>query len=213
MSWQTKELLSHAWHTFKTDAWFWVGLLLLAYLLNFLGAMTHLGSLVNVFTCFILTSAFLRTSRGTHVDFKNLFDDFSAGKFVQYVLTNIIVGLFVIVGIFLLVIPGIIVGSMLAFTSYIIMDEPRNISWKSDHFWKAIKKSVAMTKGVRWKLFCFFLILLGINILGALALGLGLLVSIPVSGLAFAALYDKFVGTRVEPVSNIPPTISSEIVS
>jgi uncharacterized membrane protein len=196
MTFETRQLVRSGWNTYKKNTWFWVGLLLLSYLLNFLGSMTHLGSLINIFTWFVLSSAFLRTSRGILVDFNNLFGDLAGGKFVQYVLASVVVGVFVVVGCFLLVIPGIIVATMLAFTTYIILDEPKTLSWKSDSFWKAIKKSVALTKGARWHLFCFFLVLFGLNIVGALIFGIGLLVTLPVSGIASATLYDMFRGAQ-----------------
>ena len=56
---------------------------------------------------------------------------------------------------------------------------------------EAFRESARITDGVKWKLFGFFLATVFLNIVGALCLVLGLLVSIPVSMLAYVHLYRK----------------------
>ena len=55
----------------------------------------------------------------------------------------------------------------------------------------AMKKSWYMTKGFVVELFLFYLLIIGINLLGAIAFGIGLIVSMPVSTLAYAYMYRK----------------------
>ena len=66
-------------------------------------------------------------------------------------------------------------------------------------------------------LFGFFLVLLGLNILGALAFLIGLLVTIPVSGMAMAVLYDRLrnrvVETTTGATGNISEIVPSEIAN
>ena len=52
-----------------------------------------------------------------------------------------------------------------------------------------MNESSRITRGHKWPLFGFVLMLVLINLLGALALIVGLLVSVPVSTLAFAHAY------------------------
>ncbi len=209
--WKNKELLQIGWTKMKENFWFLVLLLLLSIVLSTLGQETHAGFIVDILISFVLTSAFLRISRGQKVDFKNIFDEMSWMKLVHYLLASIIVGIFFVIGLVLFVIPGVIVGIMLSFVTNILVDENKGVAWKSMAFWTAIKKSVAMTKGIKWKLFVFFLVLLGINILGLLALGVGLFVTIPLSGIAMAVLYDKLKGRATETVvvavsnNDVPP--------
>ena len=209
--WKNKELLQTGWTKMKENFWFLVLLLLLSIVLSTLGQETHAGFIVDILISFVLTSAFLRISRGQKVDFKNIFDEMSWMKLVHYLLASIIVGIFFVIGLVLFVIPGVIVGIMLSFVTNILVDENKGVTWKSMAFWTAIKKSVAMTKGIKWKLFVFFLVLLGINILGLLALGVGLFVTIPLSGIAMAVLYDKLKGRATETVvvavsnNDVPP--------
>ena len=51
--------------------------------------------------------------------------------------------------------------------------------------------SGVLTEGVMWNLVLFWLMLAGINILGMLALGIGLIVTIPLSWLATAYVYRR----------------------
>jgi uncharacterized membrane protein len=217
MDWKNTDLIKTGWRVTKAHLWTLVGILLLSYLFSYLGQVAHVSSLVSVFISFVLASVFLRLSRGHVVNFKNLFDDVSGMKLLHCLIASFIVGVFFIVGLALFIIPGIIVAVMLAFVTYILVDEDKKVTWRSKAFWTAIKKSVAMTKGVRWKLFVFFLVLLGINLLGALALGVGLLVTVPISGIAMATLYDRLKNAAapltVEPIGNVLPPPPSETVS
>ena len=54
---------------------------------------------------------------------------------------------------------------------------------------EAMKESWRVTKGHKWQLFFLFLALIGLNILGAIALIIGLLVTVPISMLAAAHAY------------------------
>lgn len=104
--------------------------------------------------------------------------------FLKYWASSLLYGLVVGLGFILLIIPGIIFAIIFQFYSYLIVD-------KNAGPIEALKKSAAITKGVRWNLFRFGLLLIGINILGALALLVGLLISVPTTMLATAFVYRK----------------------
>jgi uncharacterized membrane protein len=107
--------------------------------------------------------------------------------FFPYLLASILYGLIVVGGMILLVIPGIIWAIKYMFFSYLMVD--RRVGPM-----EAIKGSSAITKGVKGKLFLFLLALMGINLLGAMALLIGLLATIPTSMLATAYVYRKLAG-------------------
>lgn len=69
---------------------------------------------------------------------------------------------------------------------------------------EAMKKSAEMTKGIKWGLFGVGLTFLGVIILGAICLGVGLIWAIPVTWLGAAYLYRKLLNTA--PVENKVPT-------
>jgi len=102
--------------------------------------------------------------------------------FWRYLGTTVITLLAVIAGLILLIVPGIIIGLALSFTLFLVVD--KGVGPVS-----AFKESWKLTKGNRWKLFLLSMILLGINILGALALLVGLLVTVPITFLALIHAY------------------------
>lgn len=55
---------------------------------------------------------------------------------------------------------------------------------------EALKESFDLTQGLRWKILAIFVLGGLINILGVLALGVGILFTFPVSFLALATLYN-----------------------
>lgn len=113
--------------------------------------------------------------------------------FWYYLVGQAFVGFVVIIGLILLIVPGIIAAMGLMFSSYLIVDKGRGPV-------EAFKASWAMTKGHKWELFLFSLTLLGLNILGLLALVVGLLVTIPVTMLAVVHVYRKLEDVSPEPL-------------
>lgn len=106
----------------------------------------------------------------------------------QYLLrmigASIVYGLIVVAGLILLVVPGIYLALRLQFYSYYIID-------KNAGAIDSLRMSWKVTQGNLLNIFLFELLLIGINILGALALGIGLLITIPVSFVAVTLLYRK----------------------
>jgi len=116
--------------------------------------------------------------------FADLFSQYPL--FPQYIVGSILYGLIVFAGTILLIIPGIIWGIQFCFYDYFIVDKGLGPI-------EALKRSSAITKGVKWDLFAFFLILSGINLLGALCLLIGLFVTIPTTMVALAFVYRKLM--------------------
>lgn len=102
--------------------------------------------------------------------------------FWNYLGASILAGLVVFAGLILLIVPGIIAALALSLVSFVVVD--RGLSPVD-----ALKESARITKGRRLELLLFFLLLAAINILGAIALLVGLLVSVPVSHLAMTHAY------------------------
>ena len=106
--------------------------------------------------------------------------------FFKYLIGSILYGLIVFAGTILLIIPGIIWGIQFCFYDYFIIDKGLGPI-------EALKRSSAITRGVKWDLFVFSLILLGINLLGALCLLIGLFATIPTTMVAIAFVYRKLL--------------------
>ncbi|MBI2031677.1 MAG: hypothetical protein HYT08_03625 [Candidatus Levybacteria bacterium] len=105
---------------------------------------------------------------------------------LNYFIASIIYGVIVIAGLILLIAPGIIWAIKFQFYSFLIVDKGVGIM-------DSLKQSSKMTEGVKLNLLLFGGLLILINILGALALGIGLLVSIPTSLMATVYVYRKLL--------------------
>ncbi len=106
--------------------------------------------------------------------------------FFKYLIGDILYGLIIIGGLILLIIPGIIWAIQFQFFGYLIIDKGLGPI-------EALKKSSKITKGAKWDLFLLGILLVLINILGALALLVGLFVTIPTTMIANAFVYRKLL--------------------
>ena len=98
-----------------------------------------------------------------------------------FIVASLIRQIVVVIGFFLLIVPGIILSIKLQYIEYLIVDKKMGF--------EAINKSWEMTKGVKLKLFLFALVLGLINIAGVLLVVVGLFITVPLSMLASAYVY------------------------
>lgn len=105
-------------------------------------------------------------------------------KVFKNLVGSIFAGIAFVAGLILLVIPGIYIAVRLQFFSYYIVDKNVGIM-------DAFKMSWELTKNGKLNLFLFDLLLVVINFVGALLLGLGLLITVPLSLVAMTLLYRK----------------------
>ncbi|MEX0895787.1 MAG: DUF975 family protein [Patescibacteria group bacterium] len=109
-------------------------------------------------------------------------------RIVSYLLGNILLTIVLMVGFILLIVPGIYFSIKYTFVPYLLIH--KNIG-----VFESFSMSAKMTKGRKWQLFLYTLGFVGINIIGLLVLGVGLLITVPVSSLAFVVLYLSLVQT------------------
>ncbi len=105
-------------------------------------------------------------------------------QFWNFLGACILFGIAVMVGLVLLIVPGIILGVSMQFYSYYVIEKGMGPI-------EALKASFKATEGQRWEIFKFDLVCAGVGILGALALGIGLFVAIPTVLVANAFVYRK----------------------
>ncbi|HNS47911.1 MAG TPA: DUF975 family protein [bacterium] len=110
-------------------------------------------------------------------------DLFGSGRFFwPYLGASLLYLLAIVIGLILLVIPGFYLAIRLQFFPYLIVERGMGPV-------EALRKSAAITRGSVWRLFLFSLLLIGVNILGLLALVVGLFVTVPTTMLAMARVY------------------------
>ena len=124
---------------------------------------------------------FLKAIRNQETDLRILFEGFR-NKYLNIVLANLIVFALVLMGSFMLIIPGIIVWCRLIFVSYLVMD-------KDMEPMKAVEKSWQMTRGHGWEIFGMAILSFFIFIGGLIVFFVGAIISLMWIHAAFATFY------------------------
>lgn len=117
-------------------------------------------------------------------------------QFLNYLVATILYLLAVLAGLILLIVPGIILIIRMGLYGYLIVDKKMGII-------DSLKESMRLTKGNAFNLFLFWFVLVGILILGFLAIIVGLLVAIPVTLLAYVFVY-RYLEGKNKPVESSP---------
>lgn len=198
-----KDCFSYGWQTFKARPLVFIGagaaIFVVQLLVNILTSFSELVSeteavayvaaailsfLISLVVSTFVNAGTLKFMLVAHDDIKSvrLRDLWAPEHFWRYLVISTVLGLMVLVGLVLLIVPGIFLALGFYTVLYLAIDK------KMDLF-ESLKIGWAQTKGKRWKLFLFSLALLGLNVLGLLLLVVGLLVTIPVSYIASVHVY------------------------
>jgi len=130
-----------------------------------------------------LTIFSLNISRDTNPEIDNLFIPFKT-SWVNSILAYLMMGVLVVVGFILLIIPGIIAALMFS-QVFFIMGEDKEIG-----AYDALVKSMNLMKGYKWKFFRIILRLMGLAILCIFTLGIGFIWLAPYINVVYAKFYD-----------------------
>ena len=148
------------------------------------GRQTPVGSLLSLVLTTIVSMGVIAFFLGAHDDPDRvaLAELWHPRPFWKYLGASLLLVLVVGLGFLLLIVPGIIFVLMFMFTTLIVIDRGLGPI-------EAMKESSRITRGHRWTLLGLALLVLLVNLLGPLALVVGLLVSVPVSWIALAHVY------------------------
>lgn len=210
-SFSKKEALRFGWTAFKAQPWMFIGAAALFVVISIIfGNLTDgdggmatfiigiVGTLVQWWLFLGFTRMTLTAYAGAPVGFGLLFGE-SWKTLLQYAIVAILTGILVIIGLVLLVVPGFIVYMMLSLAPFILLERGTSAI-------ESLKESRRITRGHRMNIFLFVLMLVVLNILGALAFMVGLLVTIPISLLAFVHVYKHIEkGMALEPAATPLP--------
>lgn len=130
---------------------------------------------------------FLKAMRGEDFEIGDIFSAFRE-NYLQVVLANFLMSVIIILGIILLIVPGIILAVRLSFVPYLMMDE------KLDAM-EAIRGSWDMTKDYAWNIFFYGVASFFIAIGGLILLVIGI---IPAAILIQAGFASFYLGVREE---------------
>ncbi len=193
-----KEAFSFGWTTFKSRPWFFVrvGLLIVGFSIlvglaedavrialgdSIADTISGLDSLLtSALVSAGMTVLFLKAHAS--VESANLKDLWAPKLFLRFLGLTFVGGILTILGFVCLIIPGIFLMIAFSFSDFAAVEKDMGPI-------EALKESWRVTKGHRLHLLLFGLAALAINILGFLALFVGLLVTTAVTQLAFIHLY------------------------
>ncbi len=191
------------WQLWKKNMGFFAGLLFVAFLIQlapgFISAYLKdkapiVAAIINIFyhvAGIIISMGFIKIALsfcdGKNPEIADLFKAYPL--FFSFLCGSILYGLIILGGVVLLVIPAFIWGIQFQFFSYFIVDQQAGPV-------EALKRSSQLTRGVKFELFIFNMMVLGINLLGMFTLGVGMLITVPVTMLATAYVYRKLLPSR-----------------
>jgi hypothetical protein len=177
-------------------------ILVVSGVINFIGQSTGsiagsiifgiIGFVVGLILAMGLIRASLAVTDGQKPEFSMLAN---TDRLAPYAVAAILFGIGFYIGLLLVIIPGIIFALVFMFHGFVIIDSPTEISGID-----ALKASSELTKGHKGELFLLVLILLGVNIVGALLCFVGLLFTYGISAITVAAAYRMLKGQPLAPV-------------
>lgn len=127
----------------------------------------------------------LKAARGEKPEVADMFEGFKV--YLNAVAASLLVGIIVVVGLVLLIVPGIIFACKLVFVPYLVVDKKMEAT-------EAVRTSWRMTDGRAGTIFLIGLLAIPVFIAGALCFGVGVIIAAMWVELAFASYY-HFVST------------------
>lgn len=141
----------------------------------------------------------IKIARGDNAELKDIFEVFN--HYGSVLAMMILLGLILLAGFILLIIPGIILGLRLYYTPFVMMEQRLGAI-------DAIKASWKMTRGHGGQVFLLFLLGIPIAIGGLIALVIGIIPASLWISLAFAVFYTQLNPRVPVPVDEYAPIIA-----
>lgn len=192
------EAFKFGWHAWKQNWAMLIGFTLLYFLLPvvpgiimqvypdmnvgllFVLQIIHLALTVIAVMGFLTIS--LKIARHEEISFGDFFKNIHL--FPSFLLAFVLYYLGAIIGTILLVVPGIYFCTKYNLWPYFILDR----SFKG---LESLKASGQTMYGAKWDMFLFMVGAFFVNLIGALCLLIGLFVTVPITTIAWAYIYDK----------------------
>lgn len=123
--------------------------------------------------------------------------------FWRYIGVSILYSLIVLGGLILLIIPGIIWAVKYSMSTFILIDTNAGIK-------ESLRKSGELTQGNKWNIFLFGLVVGLVNMLGFMVYLVGLIVTIPLTFIAWVYVYRKLLA-KTAPVVQDQETVPAPV--
>ena len=179
------EIISEAWELVKPNIWILIAGALVLGIAQSVAQQVFVGIVINGPLAAGMNIAALLLI--THRELK--FDYFFVGfkRFLPLFLLYMVSGLFIVLGCFLLILPGLYLAIAFVWATYLVID-------RQEDFWPAMMNSMKVVNSSFGTTFVLLLALAGLNILGMLACGVGVLVTGPISIVTLGVAYKRIFG-------------------
>jgi hypothetical protein len=188
--------ISEAFEIFKKYPGGFIGFILLSFVISaVLSVIPVVGSMVSLVISPALNIGGIIVARKIKYGEAYEFNDFFKGfqKFGELFLGSLLMYIMIIIGFICLILPGIYLAVAYSFVQMLI--------WFSfdGQYWSTLERSRKLISREWFSFFAFFIVILLLNLAGALCLLVGLLVTVPVSVIALFVCFDKLIGTGETP--------------
>ncbi len=200
------DYVRRGWEIFSKDPAQFVGFTLLTFLVfAVVGFIPIVGNLVGVILTPLVSAGYYivadRYAKGQSVTFNDFFR--GTEDLAQLVVGNLLTSLLTALGMVLLVIPGVYLAVAYGFVVPFII-------FGRLEFWPAMETSRKVITKQWGQFFLLALVGVGIFLLGALALGIGIIVAVPVVACIYYAAFEDIIMRQTSTMDDIIDEIGDQ---
>ena len=192
-----RDSLLYGWRTFQDALPFFVGIAALilgiSFILGFVSdELTRAGAdgwsfavdALSLLVAFAVEAGFIALLLSVYDRKQYRYKNFSVSvpTILRYIAASVLYALIVLLGLVLLVVPGLVWAVTYGFYGYAVVDKGLSAA-------EALSYSRAITKGKRWRIFALSAFVIAANMAGMMFFGIGLLITIPITALAWTRAY------------------------
>ncbi|MGD8427471.1 MAG: hypothetical protein PVH63_07555 [Balneolaceae bacterium] len=139
---------------------------------------------VQLFLSLGFTKVMLLLVQDAYVEVADMFNNFRS--FLSFFVASLLYNISVVIGLFLLVVPGIFIAIRFQFYPYFIIEQ-------GDSSFEALRKSYFLSQDLTLELLLFGIAVVILNAVGVLLMGIGVILTYPLTTMATAVVYKGLV--------------------
>lgn len=146
--------------------------------------LSFLLTLIQLFLSLGFIKIMLRLVQDKYVEVTDMFNNFK--PFLSYFVASFLYGIAIVLGLLLLIVPGIFVAIRFQFYPYFILEN-------NDSSFTALQKSYYLSQNLTLELLLLGIVVIALNAAGILFFGVGVILTYPLSSMAIAVVYRSLI--------------------